>query len=73
MPDIDSVIVKTTAALDEAYAAKGSPSQSAQIAALQSQVSALQSKIAAATAAAQADKAADAANAAGQGVLDALA
>lgn len=54
--------------------------QSAEMVALQSQVNdltaqvaALQAKIDAARVAAQADKDADAANAAGQGVLDALA
>ncbi len=46
--------------------------QSALVAQLQAENAALQSKIDAAKAAAEADKAADAANVAGQGVLDAL-
>jgi len=80
MADLSTVRSKIQDALDEADAALGNPSSSAQVAALQAQVAqltadkaALQAKIDAAKAAAQADKDADAANVAGQGVLDALA
>lgn len=87
MADLTSTRGKIQDALDEADAALGQPTTSSQLAALQAQLdaanatitqlnadkSAMQVKIDAAKAAAQADKDADAANVAGQGVLDALA
>ena len=85
MADINTVITKITDALNEAYAVAGLPSVAAQLTAAQAANATLTADLATRTqerddrqtainnmkAAAQADKAADAANAAGQGVLDA--
>lgn len=80
MADAASVYAKTMDALNEAADLAGVARPGDQITNLQTQLTAannatqaLQAKINAAKQAAQADKDADAANAAGQAVLDALA